>query len=431
MSNTQATGQKMSAVTISVEDARSHIMAGVESVSGVESVALRDGLGRVLAETLFSPMNVPPHENAAMDGYAIQATMLQGGPDASLRVLGRIFAGDTKQYAVGRGECWHIMTGARLPEGCDAVIAQECVEEGMQPGEHAARCIRFAPSAVSPGDNCRRAGEDLAAGATAITAGTLLQPAHLGVAASLGIQSVQVRPRLKVAFFSTGDELRALGQALDPGCIYDSNRYILLGMLLRLGCEAIDLGIVPDNPVALEAAVQSASAAADVVISSGGMSGGSADHVGAVLSRLGTVAHWHVNMKPGRPLAFGHLHSEKPGVIAFGLPGNPVAVMAAFYVLVRPALQKIMGMADRATIAPMFQARLTNGYAKKPGRQEFLRAIQLDSDSGIPQVSLVGAQGAGMLSSMTKADCFVMVNEAQGELAPGQIVTVMPFDGLV
>jgi len=410
---------------LSVDEAQAIIAGGVMPVPEVEQVTLQNGLGRVLAETIFSPIDVPAYDNAAMDGYAFCSGDLQADRPACLQLIGTVSAGDSWSRVVGRNECLRIMTGARMPAGCDIVIARERV----QPSAESYIC--FDSSAVSPGDNCRRAGEDLPAGGVALAAGTLIQPAHLGVIASLGIGNMTVRRRVRVAFFSTGNELRSIGDPIDPGCIYDSNRYTLLGMLMRLGCEPIDMGIVKDQPEALETAFRSACVSADVVISSGGMSVGVADHVQMVMARLGEVAHWTLRMRPGRPLAFGHLHTDAGTTCVFGLPGNPVAVMAAFYFLVRPALRKMMGITDSSSPAQMFKAMAVAGIAKRSGRLEYQRGILSPDGNGAPQVRLTGAQGSGMLSSMAQANCIVVLGAAQGDIASGELVDIVPFDGLI
>ncbi|MEW6611993.1 MAG: gephyrin-like molybdotransferase Glp, partial [Pseudomonadota bacterium] len=313
-----------------VDSALARILEALTPVAGREQVPLLDAYDRVLAADLLSPVDVPAWANSAMDGYALRAV----DGDTPRRVVGTSLAGHPFAGVVDAGECVRIMTGAPMPAGADTVVMQEHVtRDGDQ--------VRLS-GAPKAGDNVRHAGEDLRHGSLAVPAGTLLRPATVGVLASLGIGEVSVHRRLRVAFFSTGDELQPVGAPLAPGQIYDSNRYTLHGMLRRLGAQPLDLGRVPDDPAALEQALREASVMADVVITSGGVSVGEADFVKGLLERLGRVNFWKINMKPGRPLAFGEIN----GATFFGLPGNPVSVMATFYQFVRPALLKRMGMAQ-------------------------------------------------------------------------------------
>ncbi|PWF45487.1 molybdopterin molybdotransferase MoeA [Massilia glaciei] len=396
----------------------------VTPVGAVERVALRAALGRVLADDIVSPISVPAHDNSAMDGYALRDADLAGGDAVTLAVAGTVFAGRPSGVAVGPGQCARIMTGAVMPPGCDSVIAQEHVAHAT---EHA---ITIAPGALRPGDNRRLAGEDLMAGAAALARGRILRPADLGLLASLGIAEVPVRRRLRVAFFSTGDELRSIGEPLDAGCVYDSNRYTLYGMLERLGCDLIDMGIVKDDPAALEAALRSACENADAVVTSGGVSVGAADYTRQIMAKLGEVTFWKIGMRPGRPLAFGRIASGGRSAFLFGLPGNPVAVMVSFYFFARAALLRMMG-AEAAPPPPLLKVRAQAPIRKRPGRTEYQRGIVTLGDDGVQQVRTTGAQGSGILRSMTEANCMVVLHDEQGDVAAGELVDVMLFEGLV
>lgn len=404
------------------------IIEGVaEPVSGIEQLAIREALDRVLAEDVISPIDVPAHDNSAMDGYAFASADLAGGNEVALTVIGTRFAGDAAALVPAAGQAVRIMTGAVMPAGCDTVIPQEFVQ-GVDEAAGATR-IRFAADAVRPGDNRRLRGEDLAQGQPALTAGRILKPADIGMLASLGIAEVKVRRRLRVAFFSTGDELRSIGEPLDAGCVYDSNRYTLHGMLRRLNVELLDMGVVRDDPQALEAAFRRACENADAVITSGGVSVGEADHTKAIMAKLGDVTFWKIAMRPGRPMAFGRIESHGQHALLFGLPGNPVAVMVTFYHFVRAALHRLMG----ASVAPLPLMRVRSAQAirKKPGRTEYQRGILGAGADGVPEVRITGQQGSGVLRSMSEANCFIVLGHEQGAVGAGDMVEVMLFDGLV
>ncbi|CAG9237290.1 molybdopterin molybdotransferase MoeA [Paraburkholderia caribensis] len=403
-------------------------------VTTVERVHLRDALNRVLAQDIVSPIDVPAHDNSAMDGYAFAGAALEvrtGVPDEKrelvLSVAGKAFAGHPFAGSIERTQCVRVMTGATMPAGCDTVVPQEAV---TRDGD----TIRFAASPLRTGANRRLAGEDLAQGAVALKAGRIVRASDLGLLASLGIGEVSVRRRLRVAFFSTGDELRSIGQPLDPGCVYDSNRYTLFAMLKRLDVDPIDLGVVRDEPAALEEALRTAASSADVVITSGGVSVGEADLTKQMLRMLGDVAHWSLAMRPGRPLAFGRIWSGgKPGAgepaIFFGLPGNPVAVMAAFYQIVREVLLRMSGATTHPV--PLIRAACVDAIRKRPGRTEFQRGIAQRDAQGAWRVTPTGSQGSGVLSSMSEANCFIVLAHDQGDLDPGDAVDIMLFDGLI
>jgi molybdopterin molybdotransferase len=399
-----------------VEEALARIHADIAIIPGCERFALRDALGRVLAREVRSPLPVPGHANAAMDGYALRGADLPSAGTRELEVLGAAFAGRPFEGVVGTGQCVRIMTGAVVPEGADTVLMQERVERGQG-------TIRIAPGRA--GDNVRPAGEDLAPGQVALEAGRRLTPADLGLVASLGISEISVHRRLRVAFFSTGDELRSIGEPLCPGAVYDSNRYTLFGVLHRLGAEAIDMGVVPDVPDAVKSAFEEAGRCADVLITSGGASVGEADLILDTLGAVGRVAFWNVATKPGRPIAFGRVGEA----VFFGLPGNPVSVMATYYQFVQPALRR---MAGESTWRPLVvQARCTKPLKKKPGRVEYQRGV-LDRDAqGALLVRPTGPQGSAILRSMSEADCFIVLPHDWGRVEPGTLVDVQPFFGLV
>ena len=401
-----------------------HIIRNIVSpVKTVEKVALRSALGRVLAADIISTINVPSHDNSAMDGYALHGADLNPKAASILRIVGTAFAGRPFDGSVGRGECVNIMTGAIMPDACDSVVPQELTQAANE------LQVTIPADAIKPGDNRRLQGEDLQIGSAALAKGKILRPADLGLLASLGVAEVPVQRRLRVAFFSTGDELRSIGETLDPGCVYDSNRYTLHGMLTRLGCEIIDLGVVKDDPAALEAALRCACESADAIITSGGVSVGAADYTRQIMSQLGEVAFWKIGMRPGRPLAFGHIASNGHSACLFGLPGNPVAVMVSFYFFAREALLHLMG-AQQAPL-PLLRVPSQAAIRKKPGRTEYQRGILSLDEQGRQTVRITGAQGSGILRSMSEANCMVILAHEQGNVDAGDEVGVIVFDGLI
>lgn len=404
--------------SLSVEEARRRILDAVSPIAGWERVAIRAALGRVLVEDVIAPCNVPAHDNSAMDGYALRAEDLPtGSGEASFQVIGSAFAGRGFTGVVGQGQAVRIMTGGVMPTGADSVVMQEKVRSN---GEHI-----ITSAGIRHGQNVRRAGEDLAAGAVAIPRGKRVGPAELGLAASLGLAELCVARRLRVAFFSTGDELASIGRPLAPGQVYDSNRYTLHGVLTRLGCELVDMGVIPDRPEAIEAAFRNAAASSDVILTSGGVSVGDADFVRELMDRLGEVDFWKIDIKPGRPMAFGRIGNTW----MFGLPGNPVAVMVSYYQFVMDALLKIAG-ADPLPVRPLIPAACAAPIRKPAGRQEYLRG-QLFSEDGSWKVRPAAAQGSGILRSMSEANCFIVLDEGRGDVAVGDKVDVQLFDGLV
>ena len=387
-----------------------------------ETVSIYDSLGRVLANDMISPINVPSADNSAMDGYAFSGASIIKDGATSLTMIGKGFAGNAFDGVVAQGQCVRIMTGAVMPAGCDTTIPQELVKvDGDQ--------IQFQSSVIRVGDNRRLKGEDLSIGQAALSAGKIIRPSDLGLIASLGIGSVSVKRRLKVGFFSTGDELRSIGQPLDDGCVYDSNRYTLFGMLSRLNVELHDFGVVKDDPDAMRVTFSKAAATCDAVITSGGVSVGEADYTKQIMRELGDVSFWKIAMRPGRPMAFGSIQGDQHRAVLFGLPGNPVAVMVTFYQFVRNALLAMSGATQVAP--PMMQAKTVEAIRKRPGRTEFQRGILSTDATGNRTVRITGAQGSGVLRSMSEADCFIVLAHDQENIQAGDTVGVVLFEGLV
>ncbi|NMM90708.1 molybdopterin molybdenumtransferase MoeA [Rhodococcus sp. SRB_17] len=432
-------------------DAAAFLQRLVQPVEGTEELGICDALGRVLAHDVVSPLSVPPHDNSAMDGYAFDGRQLVAGAPLALRVVGKAFAGAAWRGRVGPGECVKIMTGAVMPAGLDTVVPQEFAQARADAaGEH----IAIAADVLRAGDNRRFKGEDLMEGSVALSRGALLTPAALGLVASLGLKTVTVCRRLRVAYFSTGNEILGLGDAPREGAVYDSNRYTLFGLLTRLGVEVLDLGQVRDEPAKLKSALRSAAQQADAIITSGGVGVGEADHTRALMHQLGEMAFWHIAMRPGRPMAVGRIprgeihaksassayptsadsyqtHSPhgRRGAVLFGLPGNPVAVMVAFLAFVRPALLRMMGSTHAAP--PLLRAVSAQAIRKKAGRTEFQRGRVGTAPDGTLQVHAVGNQGSGVLSSMVQANGLIVLHHDQGNVAPGDMVDVMVFDGVM
>ncbi len=436
--------QALSADTVSAFLARL-----VAPVTQQEEVGIFQALGRVLAADVVSPISVPPHDNSAMDGYAFAGSQLLAASPLTLRVVGTALAGKAWPGQVQRGECVKIMTGAVMPAGLDTVVAQELVQQSADTA-----FITLAPGTVQPGGNRRQLGEDLLQGQAALQKGELLTPAALGLMASLGIEKLQVWRRLRVAYFSTGDEILSLGEAPREGAVYDSNRYTVFGLLTRLGCEVIDLGVVRDEPALLEAAFVHAASVSDAIITSGGVSVGEADYTKAMMKKLGDVAFWKIAMRPGRPMAVGRILRAKSAIspyatsassyknntddptpasseaaILFGLPGNPVAVMVTFLAFVRPALLRMMG--STAAAPPLLKARSSEAIRKKPGRTEYQRGVVSTTPEGTLQVRTTGNQGSGVLSSMVRANGLIVLPHNQGDVAVGDEVEVMMFEGVI
>ncbi len=451
---------------LSTDTACAFLAKLVEPVTEVEQVSLFQALGRVLAADIDSPISVPPHDNSAMDGYAFAGAQLPDNAALVLQVAGTALAGKAWAGTVTHGQCVRIMTGAIMPTGLDTVVPQEFVTSVTRPGRLQPEVgaavstpracdpalpdhISIPAAVVKPGDNRRFLGEDLMQGHPALFKGELLTPAALGLVASLGIKTVPVYRRLKVAYFSTGDEILSLGEPPREGAVYDSNRYTVFGLLTRLGCEVIDMGVVGDTPTLLETAFVQAACQADAIITSGGVSVGEADYTKAMMKKLGDVAFWKIAMRPGRPLAVGQILVDKlassPYAISagsyrqdksqdgtamlFGLPGNPVAVMVTFLVFVRPALLRMMGCSKAAP--PLLSARSQEPMRKKPGRTEYQRGVVSHAADGTLQVKTTGNQGSGVLSSMVQANGLIVLHHDQGNVAAGDAVDVMMFDGVV
>ena len=395
----------------------------VDPVTDTEQVGVFAALGRVLAQDVVSPISVPPHDNSAMDGFAFDGSQLAKGQPLTLRQAeGTAFAGKAWAGEAGAGACVKIMTGAIMPPGMDTVVPLELVKvEGDE--------VHLPADVLQRGDNRRFLGEDLMAGQPAMRQGQTLGPAALGLIASLGLAQVPVFRRIKVAYFSTGDEILSLGEPLREGAVYDSNRYTVFGLLTRLGVEVIDMGVVKDEPAALEAAFRQAAREADAIITSGGVSMGEADHTKAMMKQLGDVAFWRIAMRPGRPMAVGRIEEMGKSSILFGLPGNPVAVMVTFLAFVRPALQRLMGS---TIIEPvLLTARSAEALRKKPGRTEYQRGTVTRGTDGHLSVRTTGNQGSGVLSSMVQANGLIVLHHAQGNVAVGDEVDVMMFDGVI
>ena len=409
---------------LSVDQVNAFLHELVQPVSADESqdLYLFDALGRVLAQDVISPISVPAHNNSAMDGFAFDAAQLQAAQLLTLRVVGTALAGKAWQGKVNAGECLKIMTGAILPDGLDTVVPQEfCHIDNA----HDVTNVTIPPNILKAGDNRRLLGEDLMQGEPALKAGQHLTPAALGLIASLGLPDVRVHRRLRVAYFSTGDEVLSLGEAPREGAVYDSNRYTVFGLLTRLGCEVIDMGVVRDDPALLEAAFAKAAQEADAIITSGGVSVGEADFTKAMMKKLGDVAFWKIAMRPGRPMAVGRIGKS----VLFGLPGNPVAVMVTFLAFVRPALLRMMG--STAQPAPLLRAKSLEPLRKKAGRTEYQRGFVSSAADGTLQVRTTGNQGSGVLSSMVQGNGLIVLHHAQGNVTVGDEVDVLMFEGAI
>ncbi len=405
-----------------VDVARQRLFDSLSVIKSSERVALDKAQFRVLANGVVSPLNVPAQANSAMDGYALSASSIPAQDEASLKVIGTAWAGKPYEGPVGDGECVRIYTGAIMPMGADTVVIQEHVQAHED-------CIDI-DSDVTALKNVRQAGEDVTLGQEILAKGRCLQAADIGVIASLGIKSVEVFRQLKVAFFTTGDELQALdthveGQALAPGMLFDSNRHTLAAMLSALHVETFDLGIVRDNEEDTRKALLEASQVADLIITSGGVSAGDADFVTRAFHDIGQVSFWKLAMRPGRPLAYGTIGDAA----FFGLPGNPVAVMVTFLQFVQPALRHVSGNTD---VLPMeIPAKCLSQLRKSPGRVEYQRGVMKVNGNGELVVESTGKQGAGRLSSMSFANCLIVIAASVDGVLPGDTVMVQPFHGLL
>jgi len=401
--------------SISLAEALDKIQQRVRPVLACERLPIRECLGRVNNEAVLSPRNVPPLPNSAMDGYALAIDSLKQDEIVELTEIGTAFAGTPFDGSCGPGQCVRIMTGALIPDGADAVIMQEQIEI------NAAGKVRI-DSAHRVGENIRQAGEDVRQGTIVIEAGARLSPADLGVLASLGLTRLQVKRKPVVAFFSTGDELVSVGEPLEPGKIYDSNRYSLYGMLSGMAVDIIDLGVVRDNLDSMREVLTMASTRADLIISTGGVSVGEADFIKPALADLGTTEFWKIAIKPGRPLTFGQINAS----IFMGLPGNPVAVMVTFSQFVVPAIQALAGANPERPA--LFRARAVDKIRKRPGRYEFQRGIATLDNNDEWQVTKTGQQGSGILTSMSRANCFIVLPDDNAGIEAGDEVNIQFFD---
>jgi len=394
------------------EQALENMLEAITPINDIETLAVENVYNYVLAEDVHSPLNVPPHHNSAMDGYAFALASLENSD--TLTLAGRSMAGEPFQGECQPGQCIRIMTGAKLPAGCDTVEMQEnCRAEGDT--------VRFLES-KKLGDHVRTAGEDIEQGEKVLSRGHRLTSVDVGILASLGIAEVKVYRKLTVALIATGDELKKPGQALTEGDIYESNSYVLAGMLQKLNVNIIDFGVIEDDFDAIKSAFEQADNQADAVISSGGVSVGDADYTKMVLDELGEINFWKVAMKPGKPFAFGQL----PNSIFFGLPGNPVSAMVTFHQMAMPGLLKLQN--SQAIERTEVQVKTTTGLKKSPGRMDFQRGILSINVQGESVVTSTGSQGSGILSSLAKANCYIVLPSCQGKVAAGEMVTVQLFD---
>ncbi len=404
---------------LSAEQAVLQMLAEVEPLAQLVTVPLNKALDRVLVQPVLSDINVPGYDNAAMDGYALRASEVK--PNQPLMVVGAALAGHAFSDKVPAGGCVRITTGAVMPPGLDTVVMQEQVALKQTELQQHIVC-QLVPTV---GEHVRRAGEDIAKGQQVFAGGHKLRPADLGLLASLGIAHVPVTRRLKVAVFSSGDELVAPGQPLPDGHIYDSNRYVIAAMLQRLGVEVMDLGLLPDNLAAIEQAFLQAMTQADVLITSAGVSVGDADYTRQVLHKLGQVNFWQVAIKPGKPFAFGKLDN----CWFFGLPGNPVAAVVTLEQLVQPVLRKLSGETVPAS-AQRLKAECEVALKKQPGRMDYQRGWYWQGESGL-KVNTPGSQSSGMLSSIANANCYIVLERDSGSLPAGETVSILPFSDLL
>ncbi|MCU7938922.1 MAG: molybdopterin molybdotransferase MoeA [gamma proteobacterium symbiont of Bathyaustriella thionipta] len=404
---------------LSVSDVQKRIISDIKAIDGTEKIDLRQALNRILAEDVTATFDTPPCDNSGMDGYAFSSQELESEQSSlTLKVAGQSFAGHPYVGKIASGEAIRIMTGAQVPEGVDTVVMQEHTEK---PEEDIVK-ITTIPKAFA---NVRKAGDDLTTGQTFLAHGKKLSPTDLAFLATQGIAEVRVTRKLRVAFFSTGDELKSIGETLGEGDIYDSNRYSLYGLLKNLDIELIDMGVIADDRSAIEEAFNTAASVADAVITSGGVSVGEADFVKETLEKVGQINFWKIAMKPGKPLAFGSIGDS----LFFGLPGNPVSVIATFYQFVQPALKRMKG--QDIVLPLMIKAKTTELLKKRPGRTDFQRGILEQSDNGELTVRNAGAQASHVLTSMSRANCFMVIPAQSGNIEAGEWVDVQPFEGLL
>ncbi|HCG6388142.1 TPA: bifunctional molybdopterin-guanine dinucleotide biosynthesis adaptor protein MobB/molybdopterin molybdotransferase MoeA [Vibrio parahaemolyticus] len=405
----------LSPAFLSVVQGQEKILSLVNTVSEIEACKIENAYGRVLAEDIISPVNVPQYTNSAMDGYAIRSDDVDRD---SYQIVAEVMAGHAYDQPLEVGQAVKIMTGAPTPRNGDTVVMRE---QASQEGDK----VTFNGANIKAGQNVRQAGEDLAIGSDVFTAGTRLASPEMGMIASLGFGEANVFRKLKVAVFSTGDEVQAPGTEQKANSIYDSNRFTIMGMLEKLGCEILDFGILEDNEQLMIEALENASAQADVVMTSGGVSVGDADYIKLALDKLGQIDFWRINMRPGRPLAFGQINN-KP---FFGLPGNPVAVMVSFINFVEPALRKMQG--EQGWKPLKVNAIATENLRSRQGRTEFSRGIYELDDTGRLTVRTTGKQGSGILRSMSEANCLIEISPAIDTVKAGESVTIIPLQGRI
>ncbi|EJG0103404.1 bifunctional molybdopterin-guanine dinucleotide biosynthesis adaptor protein MobB/molybdopterin molybdotransferase MoeA [Vibrio parahaemolyticus] len=405
----------LSPAFLSVVQGQEKILSLVNTVSEIEACKIENAYGRVLAEHIISPVNVPQYTNSAMDGYAIRSDDVDRD---SYQVVAEVMAGHAYDQPLEVGQAVKIMTGAPTPRNGDTVVMRE---QASQEGDK----VTFNGANIKAGQNVRQAGEDLAIGSDVFTAGTRLASPEMGMIASLGFGEANVFRKLKVAVLSTGDEVQAPGTEQKANSIYDSNRFTIMGMLEKLGCEILDFGILEDNEQLMIEALENASAQADVVMTSGGVSVGDADYIKLALDKLGQIDFWRINMRPGRPLAFGQINN-KP---FFGLPGNPVAVMVSFINFVEPALRKMQG--EQGWKPLKVNAIATENLRSRQGRTEFSRGIYELDDTGRLTVRTTGKQGSGILRSMSEANCLIEISPAIDTVKAGESVTIIPLQGRI
>ncbi|MCU7837390.1 MAG: molybdopterin molybdotransferase MoeA [gamma proteobacterium symbiont of Taylorina sp.] len=402
---------------LSVSEVQQRIISDIKAVDGIEQVDLRHALGRILAADVIATFDTPPCDNSGMDGYAFHSKEIKGDETLTLKVVGQSFAGHIYNGEIKPGEAIRIMTGAQVPAGVDTVVMQEHTKK---PDDETI-LITTIPK---PFANVRKAGDDLITGQTFLAAGKQLSPTDLAFLATQGIAEVSVKRKLRVAFFSTGDELRSIGETLAEGDIYDSNRYSIYGLLKNMDVDIIDMGVIKDDRQAIEDAFNTAASVADAVITSGGVSVGEADFVKETLEKLGRINFWKISMKPGKPLAFGTLGNS----LFFGLPGNPVSVIATFYQFVQPALKRMKG--QNIVLPMVIKAKTTEFLKKRPGRTDFQRGILEQAENGELTVRNAGTQASHVLTAMSNANCFIVLPAEGGSVEIGEMVDVQPFEGL-
>lgn len=404
---------------LSIEDARTKILEEIKPITGIEKLALRSCLNRFLAEDISSPINVPSHINSAMDGYALSGGDLPTDSAKQYKIIDTSYAGTAASETCQYGQVIRIMTGGLIPAGTDTVIMQEQVKRIDE------TTVSIKPAKHQVGQNVRQAGEDIRKGVNVLTKGHQINTADLGVLASLGIGELRVYRRPRIAFFSTGDELRSIGEPLAAGEIYDSNRYTLYAMLKQMDVEILDMGVVRDTPEDMRTAFKEASGMADIVVTSGGVSVGEADYIKPTLKEMGSIHFWKIRMKPGRPLTFGKLGTSR----FFGLPGNPVAVMVTFMQFVQPAIYYLACGKPNKIIK--LKATSQSKLYKRPGRYEFQRGIFEQAEDGQLVVKRTGKQGSGILTSMSLANCFILLPEESAGIEEGDLVEIQPFSGSI